>query len=73
MRYRQLLAPDIDDTPDVLFAQPVLRTILHKTILGVNKEHALAFLGAALVDYDDGRRYASSEEKIWWESNDPLY
>ena len=53
VRNLHLPTPCIDDATDVLFAEAVLRPVLHEALLGVDKEHALALLCAALVNQDD--------------------
>ena len=67
-----LTLPGIHDTLDVLFTQAVLRSVLGKTILGIDVENALADVLVLLVDDDDGRRDACAKEDIWRQTDDAL-
>ena len=64
------LLPDIRNALDVLFAQPVLGSILGIALIGIDHKDALALRGMCLVYHDDAGRDACAEEQIARQADD---
>ena len=64
VRFIRLRFPCIGNPADVALAQAVLRSVLGETVLRVDHENALRLERVLLVENDDARRNARTEEKI---------
>ena len=64
MRFIRLRFPCIGNPADIALAQTVLRAVLGETVLRVDHENALRLERVLLVENDDARRNARTEEKI---------
>ena len=73
MRHIFSCVPCIYNSLYILFSQTVLVTVLHESVLGINKEYSLAVGCAGFVQYDYGCRNTCTEEYIGWEAYYPLY
>ena len=56
--------PNVYDTTDILFAQPVFRSVFHEAEFCIDHKNTFAVGGFGFFDKDNAGRYSGPEEKV---------